>query len=69
MRRTGVPSEKKAVWLLLGALTAWLTGQIGFNFYQAAENGYGSGFGDGNHRPTQQRLDSIRETFLLRADR
>ena len=61
--------ERRAVRLLLAVLVAWLVGQIGFNFWQATENGYGSGFGDGNHRLTVEQRDGLRESFLLRTGR
>ena len=60
--------EAAAVRLLFAVLVTWLVVQVSFNFWQAAVNGYGSGFGDGNHRPTQARLDNIEDTFLLRGD-
>ena len=60
--------EAAAVRLLFAVLVTWLVVQVSFNFWQAAANGYGSGFGDGNHRPTQERLDNIEDTFLLRGD-
>lgn len=60
--------EKAAVRLLFAALLAWLTVQVGYNFWQAGVNGYGSGFGDGNHIPTPARLDHIKDTFLLRGE-
>jgi|RhiMetdeSRZDD1v2_1073273.scaffolds.fasta_scaffold1517259_2 hypothetical protein len=69
MNATAAKGEQRAVRLLFAVLVAWLVGQIGFNFWQAAENGYGSGFGDGNHRLTAEQRDGLRQSFLLRNDR
>ena len=68
MNRKAATGERRAVRLLCAVLVAWLFGQIGFNFWQAAENGYGSGFGDGNHRLTTEQRDGLRHSFLLRSE-
>jgi hypothetical protein len=44
--------EARAVWLLIAFLVAWIAVIIAIQVVQIHQNGYGSGFGDGNHVPT-----------------
>jgi hypothetical protein len=48
-RRDG---EWVAVALLLLFLCGWIATMLTIQFVQVAQNGYGSGVGDGNHVPT-----------------
>jgi hypothetical protein len=44
--------EARAIWLLVAFLVSWIGVIIAIQVVQIHQNGYGSGFGDGNHVPS-----------------
>jgi hypothetical protein len=45
--------RRLAVYLVTAITAGWMLFMISFQFWQASEHGYGSGFGDGGHVPSE----------------